>query len=65
VLRAAEFEQVSATLEVPMAWVYSCIPLSGVCMVFYELAILIQPASFQTFNEVEDAIEHAHQELKV
>ena len=64
VLRAAEFEQVSATLEVPMAWVYSCIPLSGVCMVFYELAILIQPASFQMFNEVEDAIEHAHQELK-
>jgi TRAP-type C4-dicarboxylate transport system permease small subunit len=64
VLRAAEFEQLSATLEVPMAWVYSCIPLSGVCIVFYELAILIDPAGFRRVNEVDDAIEHVRQEMQ-
>jgi len=64
VLRAAEFEQLSATLEVPMAWVYSCIPISGICIVFYELAILVDPTQFRVVNEVDDAIEHVRQEMQ-
>lgn len=64
VLRAAEFEQLSATLEVPMAWVYACIPISGVFMVFYELAILVDPASFRRVDEVGDAVNHAHKEIQ-
>jgi TRAP-type C4-dicarboxylate transport system permease small subunit len=63
VLRAFEVEQFSATLEVPMAYVYSCIPISGICIVFYEIAILIDPASFKRANEVEEAIEHVSKEL--
>lgn len=63
VLRAFEVEQLSATLEVPMGYVYSCIPIAGACMVFYELAILVAPQSFRHANEVEEAIEHARQEL--
>lgn len=64
VLRAAEFEQLSATLEVPMAWVYSCIPASGLCIVFYELLIIIDPQRYRTVSEVDEAIEHARQELQ-
>jgi TRAP-type C4-dicarboxylate transport system permease small subunit len=63
VLRAFEVEQLSATLEVPMGYVYACIPIAGVCMVFYQLAIMISPASFKAADEVEEAIEHAHQEI--
>lgn len=63
VLRAFEVEQLSATLEVPMGWVYSCIPIAGICIVFYEIAILADPASFRRFDEVEEAIEHVKQEL--
>jgi TRAP-type C4-dicarboxylate transport system permease small subunit len=63
VLRAFEVEQLSATLEVPMGYVYSCIPIAGVCIVFYELAILLSPAGFRPVSEVEEAIEHVKQEL--
>lgn len=63
VLRAFEVEQLSATLEVPMGWVYACIPLAGVCMVFYQVAILIAPQDFHAPREVEEAIEHAEKEL--
>lgn len=65
VLRAFEVEQLSATLEVPMGYVYACIPIAGVCMVFYQIAILISPASFQPVDEVDEAIEHVHQEIRV
>ncbi|WP_137895606.1 TRAP transporter small permease [Ramlibacter sp. 2FC] len=63
VLRAFEVEQLSATLELPMGWVYSCIPIAGVCIVFYELAILLQPEAFRPVSEVEEALEHVKQEL--
>lgn len=63
VLRAWEVEQLSATLEVPMAYVYACIPIAGLAMVFYELAILIAPQSFKAANEVEAALEHVQKEL--
>ncbi len=63
VLRAFEVEQLSATLEVPMAYVYACIPIAGLCMVFYEIAILIAPQSFRHVSEVDEAIEHVKQEL--
>ncbi|ACB35477.1 Tripartite ATP-independent periplasmic transporter DctQ component [Leptothrix cholodnii SP-6] len=63
VLRAFEVEQLSATLEVPMGYVYSCIPIAGVCIVFYEIAILVAPGSFRHADEVEEAIEHVNQEL--
>lgn len=63
VLRAFEVEQFSATLEVPMGYVYSCIPVAGACIVLYQLAILVDPASFRRVNEVEEAIEHVKQEL--
>lgn len=63
VLRAYEVEQLSATLEVPMAWVYACIPLAGICMVFYQVAILVSPEHFRAPSEVETAIEHAEKEI--
>lgn len=63
VLRAHEVEQLSATLEVPMSWVYACIPLAGLCMTFYQLAILAAPERFKLADEVEDAIEHAEKEI--
>ncbi|MFC7410814.1 MULTISPECIES: TRAP transporter small permease [Hydrogenophaga] len=63
VLRAHEVEQLSATLEVPMSWVYACIPLSGLCMTFYQLAILIAPERFKAPDEVKDALDHAEKEI--
>ncbi len=63
VLRAGEFGQLSATLEVPMSWVYACIPIAGVCMVFYQIAILVDPAAFRHADEVEQALDHASKEL--
>ena len=39
------------------------IQIAGVCMVFYELAILISPESFKPVDEVEEAIEHVHEEI--
>lgn len=63
VLRAFEVEQLSATLEVPMGYVYACIPIAGICMVIYQIAILVSPASFRPADEVEQAIEHVKEEL--
>lgn len=62
VARAFDVEQLSATLEVPMGWVYMCIPIAGACMVFYQLAIFISPQSFTAPDEVEDALQHAAEE---
>lgn len=63
VLRALQVEQVSGTLEIPMGYVYACIPISGVAMVFYQILILLAPERFKNFDEVEQAIEHIEQEL--
>ena len=62
VLRALEVEQFSSTLEVPMAYVYACSPVSGLCMVFYQVAILIAPQDFQIADEVQAAIAHVEKE---
>jgi len=37
-----ELKQTTAVLGIPMAWVYSVLPLSGVLIVFYSLASLLQ-----------------------
>ncbi len=62
VLRAREVEQLSATLEIPMAYVYACIPLAGVFMVLYQLLILLAPQDFKIADEVETALEHVEKE---
>lgn len=36
-----ELKQTTAVLGIPMAWVYSVLPLSGVLIVFYSLASLL------------------------
>ena len=61
-LRALEFNQLSATLALPMGYVYLCIPLSGALIVFYELLILARPAQFKVADEVEVALEHIAEE---
>ncbi len=63
-LRALEFEQLSATLAVPMGYVYLCIPLSGVLIVFYQILILARPAQFRAADEVETALEHVAAEAQ-
>ena len=62
VLRALQVEQLSATLEVPMAYVYACIPIAGLFMVFYQVLILIAPQDFKVADEVEAALEHVEKE---
>ena len=62
VLRALQVEQLSATLEVPMAYVYACIPIAGLFMVFYQVLILIAPQDFKIADEVEAALEHVEKE---
>ena len=52
----------SATLALPMGYVYLCIPLSGALIVFYELLILARPAQFKVADEVEVALEHIAEE---
>ena len=64
VLRALQVEQLSATLEVPMGYVYLCIPIAGVLMIFYQTLILLTPERFKNFDEVELALEHISRELK-
>ena len=61
-LRAFDFEQLSATLALPMGYVYLCIPLSGVLIVFYQLLIIAKPAQFRAADEVEAALEHIAEE---
>ena len=62
VLRALQVEQLSATLEVPMAYVYACIPIAGLFMVFYQVLILIAPQDFKVADVVEAALEHVEKE---
>ena len=64
VLRAFDYEQLSATLALPMGYVYLCIPISGFLIVYYETLILLRPAQFKAADEVEAAIEHIAAEEK-
>ena len=58
VLRALQFNQLSATLALPMGYVYLCIPISGLLTAFYQLLILMKPQQFRSVDEVELALEH-------
>lgn len=62
VQRAFQFEQLSATLALPMGYVYLCIPISGVLIVFYQILILAKPDYFKPADEVEQALEHIAEE---
>ena len=62
VQRALQFEQLSATLALPMGYVYLCIPLSGLLIVYYQLLIINKPAQFRAADEVEAALEHLAEE---
>ena len=62
VIRALQFEQLSATLALPMGYIYLCIPISGTLIVFYQLLILAKPNNFRTTDEVETALEHLAEE---
>ncbi|MFT3963257.1 TRAP transporter small permease [Propionivibrio sp.] len=64
VMRAFDFEQLSATLALPMGYIYLCIPISGLLIVYYESLILLAPAQFKTADEVEVALEHIAEEEK-
>ena len=61
-LRAFDFEQLSATLALPMGYVYLCIPISGALIVYYEILVLLKPANFKAADEVEVALEHIAEE---
>ena len=63
-LRAFEYEQLSATLALPMGYVYLCIPLSGLLIVYYQILILAKPAQFKAADEVEIALDHFAEEEK-
>jgi TRAP-type C4-dicarboxylate transport system permease small subunit len=62
VLRALQLDQRSATLALPMGYVYLCIPLSGLLIVFYQILILKKPQHFRAADEVEQALEHLAEE---
>lgn len=62
VKRALQFEQLSATLAVPMGYVYLCIPISGALIVFYQMLIIVKPAYFKPADEVEAALDHLAEE---
>ena len=62
VLRALQFNQRSATLALPMGYIYLCIPISGLLIVFYQLLILQKPQQFRAADEVEVALEHIAEE---
>lgn len=64
VLRALDFEQLSATLALPMGYIYLCIPISGLLIIYYQLLILLKPAQFRIADEVEVALEHIAEEEK-
>ena len=64
VMRAFDFEQLSATLALPMGYVYLCIPIAGALIVYYESLILLKPAQFKAADEVEVALEHIAEEEK-
>jgi TRAP-type C4-dicarboxylate transport system permease small subunit len=62
VMRALQFGQLSATLSVPMGYVYLCIPLSGLLTAFYQILILIKPDRFKAMDEVQVALDHQAEE---
>lgn len=62
VQRALQYEQLSATLALPMGYVYLCIPLSGVLIVFYQILIIAKPDNFRAADEVEAALDHLAEE---
>ena len=62
VLRALQFNQRSATLALPMGYIYLCIPISGLLIVFYQLLIIKRPQQFRVVDEVELALEHVAEE---
>lgn len=62
VKRALQFEQLSATLALPMGYVYLCIPISGLLIVFYQALIIMKPEHFKATDEVEVALEHIAEE---
>lgn len=62
VMRTFQYEQLSATLALPMGYVYLCIPISGALAVFYQILILLKPSSFQTVDEVQVALDHLAEE---
>jgi TRAP-type C4-dicarboxylate transport system permease small subunit len=62
--RAFAYEQLSATLALPMGYVYLCIPIAGLLVVYYESLILLKPAQFKAADEVEVALEHIAEEEK-
>ncbi len=62
VKRALQFEQLSATLALPMGYVYLCIPISGLLIVFYQALIIMKPEHFKAADEVEAALEHIAEE---
>lgn len=62
VLRALQFNQRSATLALPMGYIYLCIPISGLLIVFYQMLILMKPQHFRAADEVELALEHVAEE---
>jgi TRAP-type C4-dicarboxylate transport system permease small subunit len=62
VLRALQFNQRSATLALPMGYIYLCIPISGLLIVFYQLLIIKKPQQFRAADEVEVALEHIAEE---
>lgn len=47
VQRALDFQQLTATMQWPMGYVYLCIPLSGALIVFYQILILLAPGRFR------------------
>ena len=47
-----------------MGYVYLCIPISGLLIVYYEILILLKPAQFKAADEVEVALEHIAEEEK-
>ena len=62
VMRALDYEQLSATLEIPMGYIYLCIPISGLLITYYQILILARPQNFKVADEVEAAIEHITEE---
>ena len=62
VMRALQFNQRSATLALPMGYIYLCIPISGLLIVFYQLLIIKRPQQFRIADEVEVALEHVAEE---
>lgn len=62
VMRALDYEQLSATLEIPMGYIYLCIPVSGLLITYYQILILARPQNFKATDEVEVALEHVAEE---